>query len=77
MYICNIIITQKDKTMKALTEQQAKRVKAEIATTEANLNKELSISEDLQYKDRIEEMRNHIERLNNMLKIGWNAPVFN
>ena len=63
--------------MKALTEQQAKRVKAEIATIEAKLNKELSISEDLQYKDRIEEMRNHIQKLNNMLKIGWNAPVFN
>ena len=63
--------------MKALTEQQVKRVKAEIKNTEAKLNKELSISKDLQYADRIEEMRNHIERLNNMLKNGWNAPVFN
>ena len=63
--------------MKALTAEQTKRVNAEIKATEVKLNKELSISEDLQHKSRIEEMRNHIEYLNNMLVNGWNAPVLN
>lgn len=60
-----------------LTSQQEKRVRKELETTKAKLNKELAISEDLQYKDRISEMKKHISHLENMLIEGWEAPKFN
>ena len=62
--------------MKALTQGQIKRVFSEIKNTEAKLNRELAYSKDLQHENRILEMKNHILHLNNMLKVGWDAPVF-
>ena len=63
--------------MKNLTAEQAKRVNQAIKETALLLNKELYYSQDLQHKEKIQGYVNHIEKLNNMLANGWNAPKFN
>jgi hypothetical protein len=59
-----------------LTTEFTKRVNNEIRLCTETLNKELAISKDLQYADKIAKLTLHIEKLNNMLVNGWNAPKF-
>jgi len=65
------------KNLKPLTAEQIKRANNEILNTKKLLNKELSISKDLQYSNKIEELKNHIIKLNNMIIYGWNCPKLN
>ena len=64
-------------TLTPLTANQIKMVNREIEIAKTNLNKELSISEDLQYANRIATLKFQIEKLNNIILNGWNAPKFN
>ena len=55
----------------SLTPEYAKRTLAAKNETIALLNKELSYSQDLQKKDKIEFYNNHIAKLDNMLANDW------
>lgn len=65
------------KNLTPLTPEQKNRVVSSLVETQDKLEKELSYSKDLQHTDMITFYRQHIVKLNNMLKHGWNAPVFN
>jgi hypothetical protein len=53
--------------MRTLTQEQAKRVQREIETTKNLLSKEMQISSDLRYTDKVNFYNNHILKLQNML----------
>jgi hypothetical protein len=60
-----------------LTTTHAQRVVSAISETNNLLNKELSYSADLQKADRIEWLKSHITKLNDMLINGFEYPKFN
>jgi hypothetical protein len=53
--------------MRTLTQEQATRVQREIETTKNLLSKEMQISSDLRYTDKVNFYNNHILKLQNML----------
>ena len=53
--------------MRTLTQEQATRVQREIETTKNLLSKEMQISLDLRYTDKVNFYNNHILKLENML----------
>lgn len=59
-----------------LKPNHAKRVQNEIKETQKLIDKELSYSIDLQNMETIENYKNHIKHLENMLENGWKAPSF-
>ena len=54
-----------------LTMEQERRTLQALVDTKRALEKELGYSKDLQKQDRIIWLRNHIQKLNKMLKEGW------
>lgn len=75
-YLC-VTKPEKMTNLTALTQEQTKRVNNDLNETKILLNKELSYSSDLQNSNRIDQLKSHITKLNNMLSNGWNAPKFN
>jgi len=59
-----------------LTAEYKKRVKQSIVETQNLIAKEMKYSEDLRRHDFVKQMEEHLIHLNDMLKNGWNAPVF-
>lgn len=57
-----------------LTLEQESRVMQSIDETVSLINKEKSYSLHLQNKDRIKELELHLNKLQDMLFNGWNAP---
>ena len=53
--------------MRTLTQEQATRVQREIENTKNLLSKEMQISSDLRYTDKVNFYNNHILKLQNML----------
>jgi len=59
-----------------LTLNQKIRVQSEINACKNKIDKEMNYSTDLRDHIRISELREHLDKLNNMLKYGWDAPIF-
>jgi len=64
-------------TLTPLTPEYIARTHQSIAETHRLLSKELSYSKDLQKPEVIARYENHLAKLQDMLKNGWNAPIFN
>ena len=64
-------------TLTPLTPEYTSRTNQAIAETHRLLAKELIYSKDLQKPDVIARYENHLAKLQDMLKNGWNAPSFN
>jgi len=58
------------------TPEKVKRTKIALNETKDNLFKELSYSEDLQKKDRIDFLNSHINRLETALTNGYIETTF-
>jgi ribosomal protein S13 len=67
VYICQRNNNKQKDTMRTLTQEQATRVQREIETTKNLLSKEMQISLDLRYTDKVNFYNNHILKLENML----------
>lgn len=64
-------------TLTPLTPEYTARTNQAISETHRLLSKELSYSKDLQKPEVIARYENHLAKLQDMLKNGWNAPIFN
>lgn len=53
--------------MRTITLEQAKRIELELVNTKNLLAKEMKISEDLRYIDKVNFYNKHILKLENML----------
>lgn len=60
-----------------LTNEYIKRAKQAIAQHTTLLNNELRYPLDLQKPELIASYRKQIEKIENMIVNGWNAPKFN
>lgn len=58
------------------TEEKIKRTKNSLTETKNKLFKELSYSEDLQKKDRVEFLNSHINKLETALINGYIESTF-
>jgi type I restriction-modification system DNA methylase subunit len=65
-----------EKKLTPLSEEQIKRTNKDIEEAQRKLDKELEYSPDLQNIERIQELQKYIDKLNNMILHGWDAPQF-